>query len=68
MTGVRSQEILCAPAGLLPAEQLEYWRTLAHALYEAAKPIDLRAAASVTPSPHDYRAVHLAVARAEGRS
>jgi hypothetical protein len=31
------QSILCAPPGLLPAEQLEYWRSLAHELYALAK-------------------------------
>lgn len=29
------QDQLCAPEGLLPAEQLEYWRTLAHDLFRA---------------------------------
>lgn len=44
-----SQETLCAPAGLLPAEQLEYWRSLAHklprkTLEAAAEALDQQAA------------------------
>lgn len=32
-----TSETLCTPAGLLPAEQLEYWRELAHELLAALR-------------------------------
>jgi hypothetical protein len=63
--------IVCAPAGLLPAEQLEYWRDLAHELYAAAK--------AMMPEGWDddeghmdhmpgIKIARLAIAKAEGRS
>ena len=64
-----SQETLCAPAGLLPAEQLEYWRGLAHELYAATK--------ALMPEGWDdgvmdhmpgIKFARLAIAKAEGRS
>jgi hypothetical protein len=33
----RSQETLCAPEGLLPKEQLEYWQALAHQQHAALR-------------------------------
>jgi hypothetical protein len=66
---ISSEETLCTPAGLLPAEQLEYWRDLAHELYVAAK--------GLMPEGWDeghmdhmpgIKVAREAIAKAEGRS
>ena len=61
-----TSETLCTPPGLLPAEQLEYWRELAHALLAALRAAerDLAPAAKSPALP----LIRAAIAKAEGRS